>query len=204
MHISWHGLTCVKLQTPTATILINPFQDSGALKMPSLKVDIAASTNLADELANNTERLQGDPTRITNPGEYEIAGAFVYGIPAGGEQSLFKVEAEGITVGHPGTTIKQLTEKQLERFEGVDVLFLPITGSDAKARAAFLSAVEPRIIIPIGYQPAKGKKAKEKLDTIDVFAKEMNVKDATPEAKIIIKQNNLPIDGTQVHILDIA
>lgn len=200
MHITWHGLSCVKLQTDTGLILINPYQDSVGISMPKLKVDIACSTDTDNDQCNNLQRLQGDPFLVETPGEYEVQGNFIYGIPAG-HRTMYVVDAEGVTVGHPGTQLSHLKGTQLELFEGVDILLLPITGSDAKERADFISQVEPRIIIPIQYQSPK---VKEKMDTLDVFAKEMGVKDTSGEKKLIMKKKQLPVEETQVIILDVA
>lgn len=197
MHITWHGLHCIKLQTDTATLLIDPYQDSVGNTMPKLKVDIAASSNMDDVESNNVERLQGDPKKILGPGEYEISNVFTYGIPYH-QRTLYVVDTEGITLGHPGNALPTLTDAQLELFEGIDVLFLPITGSDAKKRAEFISQVEPRIIIPMHYQTPK---MKVKLDSLDVFAKEMGIQNSAGEKKVIVKKNTLPVEETQVVIL---
>lgn len=199
MHITWHGMSCIKIQSDEVQVLINPYQDSVGLTMPKLKVDIAATTNINSEESNNFQRLQGDPLLITNPGEYEAQGVFFYGIPHnGGAGTMFVIEAEGLKLGHPGTSPDALTEQELEQLEGVDVLFLPLTCSEKKTCATIVSQVEPRVIIPIQYKTAK---VKAKLETIDAFAKEMGLKDTTGEKKVIIKQKDLPVEETQVIVL---
>jgi L-ascorbate metabolism protein UlaG (beta-lactamase superfamily) len=200
MHIFWHGMSCVRLQTQSAMVLVNPYQDSVGAKMPALKVEIVASTDPENEQANNIDRLQGSPLVISNPGEYESKGVFFYGIPSGGSRSLFVISAEGMTIGHPGTVAQELSDAQLELFEGVDILFLPVTG-DKKAVSALLSQVEPRVVIPVQY--ATGK-TKAKLDPLAGFAKEMGIKDTAGEAKVILKQKDLPVENTQVIVLRAA
>lgn len=203
MHITWHGLACVKLQTTTGTVLLNPFQDTAAVTMPKLKVDIAATANAADESVNNLDRLQGDPFEIIHPGEYEIGGIFMYGVALGTETG-FVVSAEGMTVGHPGATVGSYTEAQLERFEGCDILLLPLTGSTTKQQSALISQIEPRIIIPIHYKTAKMKKAPAEWETLDAFVKAMGQKDVVAEPKVIIKASKLPQDEQQVLVLDVT
>lgn len=169
--------------------------------MPKLKVDIITTTDHSDDTANNLSRLQGEPMIIKNPGEYESHGIFVYGIPAGGEKSLFVIEAEGIRLGHAGLYPQELTDTQLEIFEGVDILFLPITTDNKKLVSGMVSQVQPRIVIPIMHTSPK---VKMKLATLDDFAKELGVKDTTGEKKVIIKQKDLPVEDTQVIILNPA
>jgi L-ascorbate metabolism protein UlaG (beta-lactamase superfamily) len=203
MHITWHGLGCVKLQTSTGTVLLNPFQDNASFKMSSLKVDIAATANENDEHANNLERLQGEPFLIEHPGEYEIKDVFIYGIRLGSDTG-FVISAEGMTIGHPGMQVEDYTEKQLDRFESVDILLLPLTGSTVKQQSALISQIEPRIVIPIHFKTAKTKKAPDDWATLDGFAKEMGKKDLTPESKVIVKANKLPQDEQQVIVLDVT
>lgn len=200
MHISWHGMSCVKIQTADAQLVINPFQDSG-ITMPKFKVDIVASSNVDNDQANNIDRLQGDPFTITNPGEYEVNNVFIYGISASSGETMYVVDAEGITLGHLGTAPAELTNEQLQMFDAVDVLFLPLHGADGKLLSSIASQVEARVIIPVQYNAPKSK---SKLDSIDVFAKEFGVKDTTGEKKIIIKKKDLPVDEIRVHVLSVA
>lgn len=199
MHIYWHGMSCVKLQSDDVQVLINPFQDSG-ISMPKLKVDVVLSTNMDDDMANNVDRLQGDPFVISNPGEYEVQGVFVYGVPHG-TGSYFLVEAEGITVAHLGTSTEELTTEQLKRLEGADILFVPVTGGDAKKYNSIISSIEPRVVIPMQYNTPK---VKAKLDTIDAFAKEFGLNDTSGEKKVIIKKKDLPVDEQRFIVLSPA
>jgi|SRR3989339_418618 len=201
MHITWHGLSCVKLQIQDTQLLFNPFQDQFGLAMPKLKVNIVASSNAEDPACNNIQRLQGDPLIITDPGEYEICGIFIYGIQIAKQHIMYIVEAEGITLALPGTTITALNTEQVAAVEGVDIVFLPITGSSEGSRAEFMSRLEPRIIIPIQYQIPKVKIVQ---DTLESFAKEMGIQDMTAEKKIIIKAKDLPVEETKTIILSVA
>ncbi|MFH1425954.1 MAG: MBL fold metallo-hydrolase [Candidatus Kerfeldbacteria bacterium] len=199
MHIYWHGLSCVRIQTQDAMLLINPYQDKFGLKMPSLKVDVVASTKPDDDQANNFGRLQGDPMIICNPGEYEKSGMIIYGVPQTEGRSMYVIDAEGITLGHPGISPPELTDEQLKQFEGVDVLFLPLTCESNKICSTLLSQIEPRIIIPIQY---KIPKVKLKLNDLDRFAKELGKNSITGEKKVILKKKDLPVDETRMIVLD--
>lgn len=203
MHISWQGLSCIKLQTKDALVLVNPFQDSVGITMPKLKVEIVASTDMANEQCNNIDRLQGEPFQALCPGEFEVKNVFLYGIRHSATQQLFIIESEGMTLGHPGTQPMTLTQEQLEQFENVDVLFLPISseGGSAKIYTEMVSQIEPRVIIPIQYATPGVKVA---LNAVDGFLKEMGVKNTTPEKKIILKQKDLPVEETQILLLSPA
>ncbi len=202
MHITWHGLSAIKLQSSNATMLINPYQDDFGLTMPKLKVDIAVTTDPANQLTNNLQRLQGSPRTVENPGEYEMNEVFIYGVPAAGQRTLYVIEAEGIRLGHPGTAPLSLTDRQLEIFEGVDILFLPLMSDDKKVISEMISRVEPRIIIPIQYKTPKVKGVK--LGELDHFTKEMGLKNVTAEKKLVIKAKDLPVENTEVVVLEVA
>lgn len=199
MHIYWHGLSCVKLQSENTQVLVNPYQDSG-ISMPKLKVDIVLSTDPSDDMANNFDRLQGEPFTIQNPGEYEAQGVFVYGVP-NNNGSHFLIETEGITVAHLGTSAAHLSDAHLQRLEGADILFIPVHGGDAKLYNHIISSIEPRVIIPIQYKTAKVKAA---IDPIDAFAKEFAIKDTSGEKKLILKKKDLPVDEQKTIILSPA
>ena len=167
--------------------------------MPKLKVDIVATTDLENPQTNNIDRLQGEPVIVQNAGEYEIHGVFFYGIQAANGQTIYAIEAEGMRLAHLGTEPVDLTTADLELFEGVDILFLPVSGTDDKKLIGkLISHIEPRVIIPIQYA-TKGVKAK--LDSLDAFEKEMGVKLPKPESKIILKEKQLPAEETQVIVL---
>lgn len=197
MHIYWHGLSCVKLQVGDINVIINPYQNETGLSMPKLKVDIVATTDLENPETNNIDRLQGDPVIVQNAGEYEIHGVFFYGTQAANGQTMYAIEAEGMRLAHLGTEPVELTTADLELFEGVDILFIPVTG-DKKLIGKLISHIEPRVIIPIQYAT---KGVKTKLDSLDAFEKEMGVKLPQPESKIILKEKQLPAEETQIIIL---
>ncbi len=169
------------------------------VKMAKLKADIVGSTDMDNDQCNNLQRIQGDPFHLSNPGEYEIKGMFIYGVPNNSNGTMFVLEAGGITVSHPGLINQELTDKQLEYFKGVDVLLLPLTCEGAKTCSQIVSQVEPRVIIPIQY---KTKKMKPKLDPLDLFAKEMGASGTSAIPKAILKKKDLPDEETQVIVLE--
>ena len=199
MHISWHGLSCVKIQTSDAVLVINPYQNSFGTQMPKFKTNVVLSTDTANDQTNNFDSLQGDPFVITTAGEYESHGLFVTGVQYNGGQVMYLIEAEGMTLAHLGTVTDELNDDQLAKLEGVDVLFLPLTCEEGRSCSRMVSQIEPRVIIPIQY---KSKGFKMELAALETFTKEMGMKDAKGEDKIILKAKDLPVEETQVKILN--
>src|SRR3989338_1888442 len=85
MHITWLGLTCLKIQTKNSgediVLLTDPFSEKTGLKPPRLKADLVAVSRPTSEQANNLNSIIGSPFIINSAGEYEIKGVFVYSIP---------------------------------------------------------------------------------------------------------------------------
>lgn len=182
-------------------MVINPFQNSVGVAMPKFKTNVVLSTDSTNPQTNNTDSLQGEPFYISTAGEYEANGMFVTGIQYNGGSVMYLIEAEGMTLAHLGTVAGELNDAQLEKLEGVDVLFLPLTCEKGHSCSRMVSQIEPRVIIPIQY---KTKGFKGELADLAPFAKEMGVADTAGEDKIILKAKDLPVEETQVKILNAA
>ncbi len=196
MQIQWLGLGSFRIQTKNSVIVTDPYSDNSGLKMPKNKADLVLVSDAENELANNISRLSGDSFVIDGPGEYEVGGTFVYGIPA--TNTVYLIEDEGLRVVFLGGLTTSLTDKQLELIEGSHILLLPVGTLSKEVRTVLISQIEPRVIIPYMY---KQPKLKVQLDDLSVFLKEMGIKKATPEKKYTIKANQLPAEETNVVVL---
>ncbi|OGY46645.1 MAG: hypothetical protein A2840_00640 [Candidatus Buchananbacteria bacterium RIFCSPHIGHO2_01_FULL_47_11b] len=217
MYITWFGQSCFKIQGDQSTLVTDPFDKSYGLKVPRLAADIVTISHHPDQDrdANAIKGTAPDSTPffITAPGEYEIKKTFIYGVPAYhddkngtvmGEITIYRIEIDGVTLVHLGDLGHQLTDAQMERLEGVDVLFVPVGGTnvlDATQAAAVISQLEPRIVIPMHYQlPGLKLKSGKKYDTIDKFQKEMGA--GTEEVlKLKVTKKDLPQEDVQIVIL---
>lgn len=201
MTIEWFGKTCVRLTTSEAMTVIDPFSRESGLKAPRLTADLLLLTNGdADRSA-----VSGTPFVVDGPGEYEVKRTFVYGIPVAGSsderQTLYLIEAEGMSLAHLGNLGHNLSNGELERLEGVDILMLPVGGHgvlNAEQAATVISAVEPRIVIPTQY---KIPGLKQHLDPVSAFAKELGVKESETLEKLKVATKDLPQDNMRVVIL---
>lgn len=201
MTIEWFGNTCIRLTTSDSTIVIDPFASTTGLKPPKLSADLLLLTNDGTEKSS----VGGEPFTVNGPGEYEVKKTFVYGIPvksAGqGRLTLYLLEAEGVSFAHMGNLDHQLSNGELERLEGVDVLFIPVGGHgvlDADGASTVLSAIEPRIVIPMQY---KIPGLKQHLDAVAAFAKELGVKESETIEKFKFSAKDLPQDNMKIVIL---
>lgn len=198
MHISWLGGTAVRLQTKNAdedvVIIIDAYKPETGSFPRSLTPDIAILTR-----GEAGTVLAGEPFTLATPGECDLKGVLMSAVAAGETNTVVRLDAEGLSLGHLGLTNLPLTDRQREVLGDVDVLFVPVGGGDgydATSAVKAVNALEPRIVIPIAYQSDVDPKA----NPVSAFLKEMGAA-VEPEAKVIIKKKDLPADETRVVVL---
>ncbi|MBU0598159.1 MBL fold metallo-hydrolase [Patescibacteria group bacterium] len=209
MYITWLGQACFKIQGKEATIITDPFEPKIGLNMPHLKADVVTvSHDHYDH--NNVKAISGQPFVIDTPGEYEIKNILIQGIPSwhddkeGAERGaniIYIFVFEEIKIAHLGDLGTTLSQEQLEKIEGVDILLIPVGGVytiDGKKAAEVISQIEPRIVIPMHY---KIPKLKEKINNEDLFCKEMGIKNDNVEQRLKITKKDLPVEETKIIFL---
>jgi L-ascorbate metabolism protein UlaG (beta-lactamase superfamily) len=210
MVITWFGQSCIKLQNKDTALVFDPYNASIGFPLPKLSASILCITHDHYD-HNNVKAVGGDPFVIDQPGEYEVRGTFVYGIPSfhdasqgkeRGPNIIYAVEFEDVFVTHLGDLgTTELTDEQMERIEGTDILFIPVGGKytiNAKQAVDVIQRIEPRIIIPIHY---KIPKLKEPLDDVSLFLKAQGVKNGEPLESLKISKKDLPQDKTETIVL---
>ncbi len=197
MTLSWLGHSCFRLEGKEVSLLVDPFSKEIGLKPPRIKDQIVLVTHDHYDHAN-IEGAEAETMIIKNPGEYEVKGVYIQGIPsfhdnAGGAErgpnTIYSIKFEDVVICHLGDLGQEsLDEKQLDLLDNVDVLLIPVGGKytiGAKEAVKIIGQIEPKIVIPMHYkvpglnvdiEPAdKFLKevglAQEKLDKLKVSAK---------------------------------
>ena len=202
MHISWLGQTCVKLQTKNldedVNILIDAYKPTQGEFPRSFSPQIA----LFSHGNENAATLSGSPFVLNTLGEVEIKNAMITSWPADNGNIIYKVNAEGISVVHLGKMAKKVEVAELEKIGNIDILLIPVGGGkeylSAEDAANLVTALEPRIVIPIAYQCDTDKQA----ESLSSFIKELGLKPDLTDKKIIIKKKDLPQDETKLMVLE--
>ena len=215
MQITWHGQSLFQIITSPeknvqVRIVIDPFDKSIGLRVPKFEADIVLVSHQHHD-HNNVAAVAGNPFVIENPGEYEVKNIFIQGILSShdnsqgkerGTNTIYTIESENIKLCHLGDFgQKELTEEQLEKIGGVDVLMIPIGGEptlSAKEAAKIMSQLEPKITIPMHYALLK---LKVKLDSLDKFLKVFGIKSLIPINKLSIKKKDLPTEEAKIIVL---
>lgn len=132
------------------------------------------------------EKIQLGDLEITGPGEYEVGGVQIEVV-----DGIIEVFTEGICIGHIQKA-KVLSETELEKLNGIDVLLIGIGGGDfteTKTALQVIGQIDPSIVAPM-YE-----------NNLEEFAKEEGI---TTEGKdeLKISKADLPVEGRQVVVLN--
>lgn len=214
MIITWQGHSCFKIQDKVGpegvTVATDPFGKEAGLKVPNFEADIVTVSHDHKD-HNNISAIHGNPFVISCAGEYDKKEVLIEGIDSyhddkkgeeRGNNIIYRIEIDDISVAHLGDLGDVLDSSQLEKLVGTDVLLIPVGGKytlDAKKAVEVISQIEPRIVIPMHY---KTDGLKYDLDPIDKFIKEIGL---TPsyEEKLKISKKDLPQEDMELVILSI-
>lgn len=194
-------------------MVTDPYNAEVGFKLPRLTADIVTvSHDHFDH--NNVAGVSGEngaPFVISSPGEFEVKGVFVYGNSFWhdktegkdrGANTVYCIEMEGISLAHLGDLGHTLNEEQIEKLDGVDILFVPVGGKwtlGASEAVEVINEIEPRIVIPMHY---KIPGLKVDVETVDKFLKEMGASKAEKLPKLKISKKDLPQEETKVIVLE--
>lgn len=213
MIISYQGAQSFKVQFGDTILAFDPISKKSnlisgqdKLRAVSFGADIALiSLNHPD--MNGTDQVNRGEKQafiIDSPGEYEIQGVFIKGLPSvsnyGGEKkinTIYTVNFEGMNLCFLGAlSDSNIPNETKESIDDVDILFVPIGGNGALSPAEaykFAVSLEPSIIIPMNFD--------EK--SLKIFLKESGEDNTEPIDKLTIKKKDLEGKEGDVVILKV-
>lgn len=209
MDITYLGHSSFKIRGKNATIMTDPFDpEATGLKFPKVEADIVTISHHHPDHFNlnpfSDPKFVKQPVVVDGPGEYEIKGVNILGIPCfhddkegaeRGKNNVYEIRIDGLVLLHLGDLGHRLTEKQSEDIENVDVLFLPIGGKytiNSQVASEIVSELQPKIVIPMHYQ-ASGLNEKNfaGLTGVEEFLKVMGKSDVVPQDKLVVSKDKL-------------
>lgn len=208
MEITWYGHCCFRLRTKGCAVVCDPFPPELGYRLPRLTANIVTVSHNHPE-HNYLAAVRNPYYAVTGPGEYEVAGTFVIGVATDeppypndghGRNTAYIIEAEDLTVCHLGHIRQVPTQAQMEQFDGVDVLLLPVGGRTSLSAARAVETVnllEPSIVIPMYYRVPD---LETSLGTVTRFLNEMGVRHAEEMESLTITKSQLG-EETRVVIL---
>ncbi|HSX00753.1 MAG TPA: MBL fold metallo-hydrolase [Candidatus Saccharimonas sp.] len=203
MDITYLGAGSVKLSGKNITVVCDPYTEEAGLGKLNVKADVVTLSTM-EGLASSAAAMV-----IDGPGEYEVKGAMITGVPAqlhidedGTRATVYGIMIDGINVVVTGNIAGKLGNEQTEALGNVDVLVVPVGGTgltlDAAGAAAVVTQLEPSYVVPVHYGDGKTKYAMPQ-DGVELFLKEMG---ASPEPEPKLKLSGREETGeTQVVVL---
>ena len=202
MVISYAGGECFKVSKGDLTLSFNPPAKESKLASAKFGADIAL-VSLDHPDFNGSENAafgERQPFVIEGPGEYEIKDVAVRGFatPATYDKkqtinTVYSVALEGMNLCFLGALSNaELPASAKSELDDIDVLFLPVGGSDVLGHAAAYKLavqLEPKVIIPMHYDAA----------SLKAFLKEAGAEGTKPEEKLTIKKKDL--DGKEAEVV---
>lgn len=201
MHIQYFGLSSFKFTTKEAVVITDPFDKKSGLVPPRGNADIIVLSEKNNPLYSSVSGIQGTPFEVIDPGEYDVKGVTLTGIPLKQDKNYvtaFLIESEDIKILNLGH-ISEFSMKQdeLEDLGDIDILILPVGSNsvlDAATAAKIVNQVEPKLVIPSHYD-MKGLEIKA--DDLQKFIKEMGGKSEEMD-KIIVKKKDFDPENIKV------
>lgn len=212
MEIKYLGHSSFLLKTKDARLVTDPFDSSIGITFPKTEADIVTiSHKHADH--NNLKAISGDPLVVDWPGEFEKNGMRIFGYKwyhddkkgaERGENILYKIEAEDISILHCGDIGSVPPEEFIEEIGNVDIMLVPVGGVytvDASTAFQLAKKVDPHIIIPMHFNNEKlNKETYGKLSPLSEFLKLVG-SEAAPVDKLVIKKEDFGEEELKVVVL---
>jgi L-ascorbate metabolism protein UlaG (beta-lactamase superfamily) len=199
LDITWYGHSCFRItERGQVSIVTDPYADS--IGLPTLKMKAEVVTISHDDPGhNNVDMVRGEPFVIVGPGEYELGGVFVSGIPMhhvnGGSPRWnvsYVLQYGNLTVLHLGDLAHVPDQSTIEALGEVNVVLVPVGGGEslrAAQAADVVALIEPHYVVPMHYA-LPGLKIE--LDPVDKFLQAMGVSRPVEDDVLRISASSLP------------
>ncbi|TME42241.1 MAG: MBL fold metallo-hydrolase [Chloroflexi bacterium] len=190
LDVTWLGHGCFRLRGRGAAVVTDPYPPAIGLKLSRMDAEVVTISHEHDN-HNYTQVVREGAYEIRGPGEYEVAGVSVIGVPTfhdaekgakHGRNTVYLIEIDDVRVCHLGDLGHKLDDVEAEVVTSPDVLLVPVGGRSAMNAAQAAEVVrqlEPRYVVPMHYA-IPGLKLE--LDPIDRFLKEMGVAASEPQS----------------------
>ncbi|MFN2568018.1 MAG: MBL fold metallo-hydrolase [Candidatus Dormibacteria bacterium] len=203
MDVTFHGSSCVRLRGREVQVVVDP-HDSALRTLGKASPELIVRTEGATRPELLRPHGDGSPQEVSGPGEYEVRGVRVRGIPSSPIATIMQIELDEVRVVALGALERVLTEDEIDSLGKVDLLLLPVGGGDALGASAatkLVNAIAPAVVVPL--EPAAGRVRSEESATVAVFAREMGVAESTvAQAKVSLSSSSVASEDTRVVILE--
>jgi L-ascorbate metabolism protein UlaG (beta-lactamase superfamily) len=209
LDITWLGHSCFRIKGKDAIVITDPFDSGVGFSLAKQKADIVTLSHshpghsFVDAVDNYSRAIKG-------PGEYELKGVFITGIPSfhdasngaeRGKNTVYLLEIDGVILCHLGDIGHKPSSEMEEELGEIGVLFIPVGGVstiDGSVAVDIVKALAPKIVVPMHY---KTPLLKKELDPLDIFLKKLGAKEVISQPRLSVNKATLP-PSTQVVVLN--
>ncbi|HUG05618.1 MAG: MBL fold metallo-hydrolase [Chloroflexota bacterium] len=208
MDLTWLGHACFRMRGREGVVLTDPPDPGSGHAIPRTEAGLVTISH--DHPGHSSlKSVAGEPVVLRGPGEFEVHEVLVTGIgtfhdedkgAARGRNTVFAIRLDDLVICHLGDLGHPLPAADLERLGDVDIVLVPISGADTNLSAAkaaeIIHQLEPKVVVPMSYDPDVLK------DTpYERLLHELGVKELTPVPKLSVTRSSLP-ENIQVVALD--
>lgn len=210
--IKWLGHSCFLISLDDKVkIVTDPFDDSVGYPKPDVTADICLVSH--DHFDHNcVSVVKGKPEVVKGSGEKKVRDVNFKGVDAfhdekkgslRGQDTIFVWELAGIKFAHAGDLGTELSQDQVKKIGGVDVLFVPTGGYytiDARTADKVVSSLNPKVVIAMHYKtPVMGPSFP--IAKVDEFLKGKENVLKVGKNSITFKKETLP-QKTTIYVLE--
>lgn len=201
--IQYLGRACVRIRTREGTVITDPFPRSNGYDIgkPLANIVTVSSEDPSRSFTDGVRPIAERVFIVNGPGEYEISGVMINGIRTyrdaakgaeRGRNTVYVMHLDEITFCHLGDIGHELTTPQIESIGSIDVLFVPAFSRLTPPQLTeMISAIEPRIVIPLFDQPSE----------LDRLAQELGLKEWEAQTKVSVTSSSLPAEGEETRVV---
>jgi L-ascorbate metabolism protein UlaG (beta-lactamase superfamily) len=163
MKIKWLGQSAFQIKS-NSNLVMDPYGPKVGELPSGLSADVVTVSHQHFD-HNYTDGVSGNPQIIDEPGEFSIKGFEIKGVKSlhdkeggaiRGENTIFRISSDGLTLCHLGDLGHLLTPEQIEEIGHVDILMIPVGGHytiDANEAVQVVNQLNPKIVLPMHYKP---------------------------------------------------
>jgi L-ascorbate metabolism protein UlaG (beta-lactamase superfamily) len=208
LDVTWLGQSCFRLRGRSAAVVTDPFPPAIG---PKLRLDGNLVTVSHPHENHSHVQSVKDAYVIEGPGEYEVAGVTVRGLPTyhdsqqgaeHGRNTVYVIELDDVRVCHLGDLGHRLDDSALETIGNVDVLLVPVGGGrtlDGARAAEVVRQVEPRYVVPMHFGHPS---LRTELAPVERFLNEMGVPESEAQTKLTVQASSATEGETKVVVLE--
>jgi L-ascorbate metabolism protein UlaG (beta-lactamase superfamily) len=213
MDITYLGHSSFKIKGRSGSVVTDPFDPKMVgIKYAGVEGDIVTISHHHDD-HDKSELVKNCGKVIDGPGEYEINGISIIGVPSyhddkkgeeRGKNTIYVFEVDDLRICHLGDLGHKLSDSQIEAIGDIDILMIPVGGVytvSTSTAVEIVQEIEPSIIIPMHFKDQSTSEGLSKLSPVEPFLKEMGL---TVEKlpKLSVKKEELVEETEKVVLLE--